>query len=58
MDYVLRPVGESGFYLQLTEDINDIDVDRLRRLRDFLRPLLSEGSWPFDARRDGGPLLL
>jgi hypothetical protein len=31
---------ENGWYLQLTDDINDIDLGRLHELRDFLAPVL------------------
>lgn len=34
---------ENGYYLQLTEDINDIDRERLAQLKGFLGPLLPEG---------------
>lgn len=34
---------ENGYYLQLTEDINNIDRDKLAQLKEFLKPLLPEG---------------
>lgn len=36
-------VGERGYYLQLSADINEIDRERLRTLKAFLAPLLPEG---------------
>lgn len=32
-----------GYYLQLSDDINDIDSQRLKDLKEFLEPLLPEG---------------
>ena len=34
---------ENGYYLQLTEDINNIDREKLAQLKEFLKPLLPEG---------------
>lgn len=34
---------ENGYYLQLTEDINHIDREKLAQLKEFLKPLLPEG---------------
>jgi len=34
---------ENGYYLQLTEDINNIDRGKLAQLKEFLKPLLPEG---------------
>ena len=39
----VEPLGQNGYYLQLTGDINDIDRARLARLKTFLAPLLPEG---------------
>ncbi|MGH3694717.1 MAG: hypothetical protein ACRDRX_12160 [Pseudonocardiaceae bacterium] len=55
---IVRPVGSSSFYLQLTEDINDIDLDRLHQLREFLQPLLPEGSQPLEVHNRRPPYLL
>lgn len=55
---LVRPVGNGGFYLQLTEDVNDIDLDRLHQLRAFLQPLLPEGSQPIEAHDGRPPYLL
>lgn len=40
---------ENGWYLQLTDDINDIDRGRLHELRDFLAPVLPVAY--YDTRR-------
>lgn len=37
-----RP-DERGYYLQLSEDINAIEGERLKDLKEFLKPLLPEG---------------
>lgn len=55
---VVRPVGDGGFYLQLTEDVNDVNLERLHQLREFLYPLLPEGSQPLETFDGRPPYLL
>jgi len=38
---VIREVG-SGYYLQLTDNVNNIDRDKLQRLKAFLKPVLPQ----------------
>lgn len=41
---LIKDIGNSGYYLQLTDDINYIDRDKLSQLKDFFSPLLPKGA--------------
>lgn len=41
--YLVRAIGDNQYYLQLSDNINNIEREELAQLKDFLSPVLPEG---------------